>query len=95
MPLVAPGLLLPLGSHAIHLLVANTYGHQINIRNNQVIAYLHFQPLLEINSVIPFGDFGDMELPTRAAKLLSVFSKKDLIGLDDRQFEIASELFNK
>ena len=76
-----PGLLLPLGSHAIHLLVANPYGHQINVRKNQVIAYLHFQPLLEINSVIPFMDFGDIELPTQTAKILSVFSREDLIEL--------------
>ena len=36
-----------------------------------------------------------MELPTRTAKILSVFSREDLIDLDDRQIEIAIELFNK
>ena len=36
-----------------------------------------------------------MELPTRTTKILSVFSREDLIDLDDRQFEFASELFNK
>ena len=36
-----------------------------------------------------------MELPTRSAKNLSVNSREDLIDLDDRQSEIASELFNK
>ena len=94
-PLVAFGFLLPLGSHAIHLLIPNPYGHQIDVRKNQVIAYLHFQPLLDINSLIPFGDFGDIELPTKTAKILSVISREDLIDLDDRQFEIASELLNK
>ena len=65
-PLVAPGLILPTGLHSINLIIANPYAYPLQIWKNQTIGFIYFMPLSDIQDILPFGNFFDMDLPTSA-----------------------------
>ena len=92
-PLVAPGLILPTGLQSIHLLIANPYAYPLQIRKKQTIGFIHFMPLSDIQDILPFGNFSEMDLPASVPGVFPILWRKDVVNLLEDQFIEASKLF--
>ena len=94
-PLVAPGLILPTGLQSIHLLIANPYAYPLQIRKNQTIGFIHFVPLSNIQDILPFANFSEMDLPASSPGVFPIICHEDVANLLEDQFIEASKLFEK
>ena len=61
-PHIAPGILIP-GHINIFVLVAILYKHNLNVKKGQIVAFLHFRLLAEIESFTKFGDLTKFAIP--------------------------------